>query len=855
MENNSHNNSFEILLYSLRFCLQSSNCKNTNGFLYSQLLTPDCEKSLNTNCIPGNNLLDNIFIKNYILLEKQLIMDNKSSNLGSYVCFCGQYFTIAPCGFPYSSIICSNCGKEIGNIKNKKEYYRIFKDVEHKEREFEKYDNIDKNIPNMLIEEYKKLKIIPILEREKFGINKLKKIYFQNNQNLNKLSLVGHRLLNFILYSHLFYFNCLDFISNENISKYLCDGMTCIQMLEMDWNFLKDALQSRGIKIIQIFINLIFDKISEKIKNCKEIKTIEELEKFEEEIEIILEETYKNYEAYAKIYLESNEKTIGLDKNSLKYILLEAYDIKSYNEKEFPFYKYFLKTIYPTKEDFIKEFIIIEQYDKKYPLLANYIREDNPEKFLIKYLPEFNEFSNLMIDYYSNKISRKEASNRIIKEEKLYKKDQYRFKQKLESFIKIWEKLKPFATKYGQREEMPQIDLDENRSIAYYLNDDFDIGKGMYIASAYQNFINWQNDFLDSIIKHSKKSGLLHYFVENMEKTIDVQKATKNEVLNFEIVNVNFMEIIYENSRRNIFLKENTIDYMNDKQFIYDFDSIEKKLGELILPGKVKFNGNEKIKFVNFCYEGFRGNKSNVFIEFVLTYKQVPLNIEKRQNIYDIIKEKFNEEDNELINILFSIKILIYYLIQERKNEKDDIKNIIYDLPDYITISRECFEFFQNPKMNIQLEDLIDFYSFFEFLCFKSIIKNLKVQYKKTIDKNIEEGILNTFEEKKFKLITKKTLTSACRKFISRYLINSMEKFSCENNMELAINLTRYELWPEEYIHKEEIFNKDIYLLKKANLTIEQCYELYNLLKENEMDELKDIKVKKDGLEEDEEKN
>jgi hypothetical protein len=36
--------SLEILLYALRFCLETSNCQNPNGYLYSQLLTKDCEK-------------------------------------------------------------------------------------------------------------------------------------------------------------------------------------------------------------------------------------------------------------------------------------------------------------------------------------------------------------------------------------------------------------------------------------------------------------------------------------------------------------------------------------------------------------------------------------------------------------------------------------------------------------------------------------------------------------------------------------------------------------------------------------------------------------------------------------------
>jgi hypothetical protein len=303
--------------------------------------------------------------------------------------------------------------------------------------------------------------------------------------------------------------------------------MTLIQMLEMDWNLLKNALQSKGIQIIQIYMNLIFDKLSSKLKNCKEIKTTEEREKFEDEIEKFLEESYKEYDAYSKIYNENNEQMLQLDKNSMKSLVLENNDVNAYDQKDYPFFKYFLMTTYPTKESFIDELKKVDQYERKYPLLANYLKEENNQKFLIKYLPEFNEFCNFMIDYYSYKISRDEAEKRKMKDEEIYNNDQ-KFQQKFKSFTKkIWTKLKPYSTKYGCRDEMQPIDLNDNQPVAYFLNDNGDIGKGMYIAAAYQNFIEWQNNFLDSLIEPLKQSGILHHFVKNMEQTIDVQKAKK----------------------------------------------------------------------------------------------------------------------------------------------------------------------------------------------------------------------------------------------------------------------------------------------------------------------------------------
>ena len=52
--------------------------------------------------------------------------------------------------------------------------------------------------------------------------------------------------------------------NNDNLNKYVCDGMTCLKMLVENWRLLRNALQSKGIQIIQIFLNMIFDKICEK---------------------------------------------------------------------------------------------------------------------------------------------------------------------------------------------------------------------------------------------------------------------------------------------------------------------------------------------------------------------------------------------------------------------------------------------------------------------------------------------------------------------------------------------------------------------------------------------------------------
>ena len=851
--------SFEILLYSLRFCLQSVDHEKPEDFLYSQIFTEQYAKKLSENCLPGNNLLDNIKVNNFYEVEKHL--KTKAHDIGAYVCSCGFYYDIPPCGFPWEpedkqQTLCPNCRLPIGwapklpshkgqhGMVLRDGHYRVFKDAQHKKEEMDDYGDTDQNINSILFEEYKEI-IDGILNNSKFGINKVSKILFeQNNLKIRNLSQVGYRLLNFILYSHLFFANCLGIVSDEDMNKYVCDGMSYIQMLETDWDLLKDALFSKGVQIIQVFMNMIFYKVSEKIKNVKEIKTNEDREKFEKEIEDMLEEAYSNYKEYSKTYLEENKKALELQEDNMKALVLEINNVKEIDSKKYPFYKFFLMTTYPSKDNFIQELKRVPEFERKYPLLTSYLINENPQKDLIKYLPEFNDFVNYMIDNYSYKISREEASKKKIKDEEIYKSKDKVFKDMFNKFKKIWQHLKPYATKFGCRDEMDEINLDEELPLANFLNDDGEIGKGMYIAAAYQNFITWQNKFLDELIEPLRQNGILHHFIKNMGKSIDVQNAKKNETLNFDKVNESFIEIIFDGTKRNIFTeKDDQINYLNYKQFIYDFDSVEKCLGEMLLPGKVKFNGTANLRFVTYCFEGFRGNKTSILSYFTSKYNQVELSNEKKQKIYDSIKDKLQNQNDELSKILFSIQLLIYYLTQENQ-DKEGIKEIIEELPKYVNLTEECKEFLGNQKL--KTNELIGAYSYIELLCFKPIVANLRGHYKKNIEEKLAEIISKSFEDKNFQIITKISLATACRKLISRYLVSIRDDTDYNENNKLDLYLNRDELWNDSIWKEKEKFEKDLDKLSKFELTLGQIFELYNLLGGDEQEAYKGIVIKDD---------
>ena len=253
----------------------------------------------------------------------------------------------------------------------------------------------------------------------------------------------------------------------------------------------------------------------------------------------------------------------------------------------------------------------------------------------------------------------------------------------------------------------------------------------------------------------------------------------------------------------------------------------------MILPGKIKFNEPSSLNFVTYGFEGFRGNKTNILNVFIEKYTQIHLSFEKKKLLYDSIKQKLQNEKEDLLKILFSTQFLIYHLSKETRKENEEIKLIIEELPDNIKISEECVDFFNEQKLKI--EELLDVFSIIELLCIDPIINNLRKYYKLKIDVNSGERILKLFDEKKFKIITKQSLSSACRKLISRYLAGERDDtdYYYENN-KLVLYLSKEDIWPIEIWKNEDDLNPDFEILGNERLILGQSYELYNLLGDEE---------------------
>ena len=734
----------------------------------------------------------------------------------------------------------------------RKGHYRVFKNIEDKNKEFNRFKDTDKLIPNILLSDYKTKVIDPLIKTKCYGIAKMDRfIFIQKDKKIRNLSQVGYRLLNYILYSHLFFSYCLGYLNDEFQNKYLSDDMNFIEIIKINWELLEEALFNRGITLIQIFLNFIFDKISKLLKKCPEIYTIEERNKFEDSIEKILEEAYKEYENYSNIYLNLNLKLHNLDKENLKSIILELYNPEDYPEEKYPFLKFFMITKYQSEEGFIKEIKKISNYNKLYPLITSYINPENDKIKYLKELPKYNKFINLMINKYSYRISRNEAHDKKIYEEDIYKNNENNFRETLDEFIRIWNKISPFCTKY-KCHQMEQQNLNNKMALDNFLIDDGEIKKGMYLASGYQNFIKWQNEFLEPITKalDNNKEGILYYLNESLKNRIDVQKANKNEIISKDFpdnsIYFNFLHLISLHSHRNIFYKSKNDqiikkNYFSYNNFIYDFDEIEGKLGNILLTGKKLFN-NENIKFITYCYEGFRGEKSSTLINFIELYPQKKLNDSENSEIFDYINEKNAYNTYDFTKLMFSIQLLIYYLTQEKKSINLSVNEVIKLSPEYLYISEDCKDFFKR-FYKIQIEKLFDVFSFVELLCYDLISKNLKDDYKIDLEKSTIEKINNYFKNGYEKKIGKINLASACRKLISRYLISSRSDNDINPENLLSLYLDKPDLWDLEIMKEPDIFEVELNEIKEFKIKVNQAFKLCLLL-DSENVLLKNIKKK-----------
>ena len=854
----------EIVLYGFRYCVSSLSAKenpsnNSKCLLYETFLSNICMKYLKGSYIPGSDLIDDLHIRTFDIIKEHLdILDDRH---GCYVCSCGYYYEIEPCGFPArgNTSKCPNCGLNIGwaekvvnkgwgdhGIAIRPGHYRIYKD--DKQRNFcqNKYGVSSQNIPSKTLDEYKKDIIDPILNKGNLGLNIVSKEFFlRTDKKIRKISEFTFRLLHFINYSHLFFSNILEFV-NVYTLKYSClvKDMTCLEIIEKDWDIMKEILQNNEIYSIQIFMNLIFSRVSNLIKNCVYCNEEKMRNSVEEQVEFIIYKGLKEYKSYSQKYEVENAKQLNINSSDMKTIICELMppNEKIYKKKDYPLLKYFMFTKYKTLEDFINKLGPANMYMRRFPLIGQYLL-DKPGPKKMKYLPEFNEFTNYMLYNYSFKISRDNAKKRILENEEIFNEPS--FKNKFNNFINVWDKIKIDATKYKFRPEMPIKNLSQKDTLNNFLNDEVELYGGMYIASAFQNFIFWQNSFLQPIINAVKHNGILHYYVNNLKRKIPIQSARINQTLLIDDCFINseyknFIELIYTFSKRNIFTNEGTINYINYNIFTYDYYKIEEELGKLLLPGKCMFESEYSLNFVTYWSEGFKRGKSDTLKIFYEKYPQKDLNKDEKKIIMNYINVIILENNYYDFKGFFgSLQLLIFYLINNDVKKDEKISNIINSASPYLKITNDCLNFFNHEGNQFTLDYLMNIFFFIEYLCFNDLIESLQPEYKMEISGEVskkirEELILDKNPFKKYIGYSLSNLAAAVRRFISRYLVGNRQVIDIDEKMDLVFNLSRADLWAEKIGKLNNLEDLLSNQLNEFGLKVGQAFAFYQIIAEED---------------------
>ena len=882
---------FEILLYSLRFIFNTQ--INNNNCFYNEILKKNASAFINNNFIPGSFPLINEYLKSYNILDEKL---KQKLNMGYYICKdCGFLYEVKPCTYPMITDKCPN-GHVIGghdHVCSKKDI-RVFyeqADINNFTKYWHSYPNWYNSFVSTTLKDFKTNYVDKNIIKPQKGIIKDFEINeFEKKTPVRDINIITFRILNFILYSYLIGSYILNNLSKEEANNYLVENLfphTLFGIIKKNWEFLSIYLKENGIENIQIFINMIFEKIIKLINNLKSVDTVEKLYAFEKEVDKYIMDIIskkENIEKINKEYQEMNNELLSFDPQSIKEIVLANYEPSIYNQDIYPDIQYYSISNILDYNTFVNKFESLKENEIKYSLINMLIKKDEDltqDAIRMKSLENINKITNVLLNIYSFKISREDGKEKNLKKELGYIIDTYNemnpikinneeefINDYVNPFIESWDLVKKQSIQYKCRilreldkGEKP-LEMTIDNKLCYFLVDDGDKEGGMFLASAYSHFIEWQNAFIDLIISKNNMNGILSSYVPLLEQEIDVQEANKEDIINIDDKTFkNLEDLIYHSSMRNIFTSDNKINYKNYNNITYNYEYIEEELGKIILPGIKKFKPN-KIKFITYLFEGFRGDNSSILIDYNTKYPPKKLNDDEKEALNDLLK---NNNNSKFYNDIFaSLQILMNEIVKENYKQDHLIDDIINGLPPYIILNpelvklfKDAHEMFMDEKV-FTINSLVSIFEYFEALCWKEIKNNILPDYQIELSEENKQYMTYYFEKnyKEENIINKKNLTDALRKLISRSIAGSRQEIEIKPEAQLKLYIGKYELWGQEIV-EDESFQKESIILFKDDILICHCWNLYNLLGgdyllDKEINKNKEEKQKQEEIKNDE---
>ena len=823
--------SLEILFFSYRYCLNLLD-KNKKGNIYSFLYNKNNINDINKYYYPGNDIKDIPIYNLYSQIKKHFL--NNKSNIGCYVCLCrnGYYLPILD-DYDDKSLYnkkCPKCGELIGlksaiigygHIK-RDNYYRIVYD-EKELKEIKDKGNIETNL--ITIDNFKQKYIERFYTQEK-GITVLDENHLKkDNKVIRNLSQISYRILNFILYSHLFFARL--YTENKKFDNFKPKSMGWMDILIECWEQIRSELKKKKITVIEFFMNYIFFDISDILNKIFDNKNFEQFMNFEEDLEKVISKKIKDFLIESK----SLEKLSNPDKNdrdSSLYLLNEKYQVNNLND--YPFYNDFYYSDY-INEDFLLNQLYHKE-NNKYPVLFKYLNHftspTNNNIYSLNYLKMYNEVLNMFNDKYSHIIERGDDKKIILENEKLYKDN----KILIDEFIKFYNQLKLLDGKKNPIRLSNKSDLSN-----FFIDDQNEIGKSY--KKIYQKFIEQQNREIQELLDIKIREEI---FDQNCKNKVNIQNIKEDEIFSLNLPNDNsFIDIVFDCSYRDIVF--NNI-YESYNQFQIDYYLIEEKMTEALLKNKKLFNDT----ISNFIYknEDLIFENIDVINKFNNEYNLENLILDDNVILYQFYLS--NKENNNLFKeILNDFITLIDYLNTIKTNIKINGSNAntinftecnkIFEVFPYLSdkITNKSFIEIFNEKQSLTINKLTNLFEYYQILIYE-VIKNELNEYKKEMNENQKQIIKKYFENNH--QITKEIFASAIRRFIVLFLSKEKNKENkIKNNTNNIINyLNIPDIWNKKILDMKE-FDKELEGLENLNVQLNQVLSLYEELGEENTEE------------------
>ena len=843
-------------LFGYRYCVNQLWNENPKG-IYYPLYNDKNISYLKDKLYPGNDTKSNQVFSDVINHFK-----NKA-NQGCYVCLCTQgYYHSVPSGFPgkkYLNKTCPKCFKNIGaepgwtvsdKIVKRNNYFRVFKDDDEIKalKKDEKKKKKLEEINYMTLKDFKEKYIVKTNENEK-GVFKTDENNFKSdNKIIRNLSQISYRLLNYILYIHLFFARIIT--DKIDFDKYLPDKMSWVKTISECWKLLEEELKKVNILSIDEFLHYVFVELFPILNREKTIDNYKSLYKLEEELEAKIQELIHKFKIDGNS-LELNNNDKDNDKNSTINLLKEKFTKDYYKEEEFPFYNYFYFTNY-LNEKHLKD--NLTHYGiRKYPVLKIYLdfkidNKDEKNKNLLDNLHLFNNTLNIISQKYFNNISREYAEKTHLKDDDIYKNNKALF----DNFIKFYNNL---DLKELQNKRKLTSD---NMLTDFFIDDNNEYGKSYKII--YKAFIKKQNEKLESLLDEKINKDI---FDSNCKDIKNIQQIKEDEVFTLNLPKkVSFIDIIFNYSYRNA-LNKRPIDYKAYKLYNINYEYMEEKMTELLLKNKKLLNDDNNTYITDFIYNNeLFNNKVTDIITTFKTYGCKKISIEDKVIIYKFCLGTINNFNLYKSIIKGFIKLINFLNDKGKENidEKDikykedtKIKDVLEEMKDS---DLDDLKLLFGNNEGFTIGKLVNIFDYYLRAIYENISSDIKKYQDKELDNSRKEIIDKYFgsdskssKEKGDKsdyIIKKNDFAYALRLFISLVLFleddKDKEKKIKYNRNNVINYLKSLDFWNSDFNEK---FMKNLNDLKLMNFQVNQIISLYEFLgKDIEQNFFNDVKQK-----------